>query len=63
MNKATAVLLLFACALAAASGAANHCSKVSLDAKILGSRKLSSAHSSPSEFCRGVPVSRVRVWV
>jgi hypothetical protein len=45
---------------AAASGAENHCSKVSADAKIFGRRKLSSAHSSVSEFWSGVPVKRIR---
>ena len=48
---------------ALASGAENHCSKVSLDEKILGSRKLSSAHSSVREFCSGVPVSSTRCWL
>mmetsp|Transcript_29864 Transcript_29864/g.74636 ORF Transcript_29864/g.74636 Transcript_29864/m.74636 type:complete len:235 (-) Transcript_29864:978-1682(-) len=45
---------------AAARGAENHCSNVSDELKILGRRKLSSAHSSCSEFCSGVPVSSTR---
>mmetsp|Transcript_23962 Transcript_23962/g.39639 ORF Transcript_23962/g.39639 Transcript_23962/m.39639 type:complete len:218 (-) Transcript_23962:609-1262(-) len=43
-----------------ASGAENQVSKESEDANILGSRKLSRAHSSCSEFCSGVPVSNIR---
>ena len=35
-------------------GAANHSSKVSAESKTFGSRKLSSAHSSPSVFCTAV---------
>ena len=38
------------------NGAANHSSNVSELANTLGSRKLSSAHSSVSEFWIGVPV-------
>ena len=45
---------------ALAIGAANHCSNESADEKILGSMKLSSAQSSCSEFCSGVPVSSSR---
>ena len=43
-----------------ANGLENHCSKLSTELKIVGSRKLSSAHSSGSEFCSGVPVSSTR---
>ncbi len=43
-----------------ANGALNHCSKVLQLLKMVGSRKLSSAHSSGSLFCSGVPVSSTR---
>ena len=45
---------------AAARGAANHSSNDAAESKTFGSTKLRRAHSSPSEFCRGVPVSRMR---
>mmetsp|Transcript_210 Transcript_210/g.712 ORF Transcript_210/g.712 Transcript_210/m.712 type:complete len:220 (-) Transcript_210:498-1157(-) len=43
-----------------ASGAENHVSNESAEAKILGSKKLSSAQSSCRLFWRGVPVRRTR---
>ena len=43
-----------------AKGALNHCSKVLQLLKMVGRRKLSSAQSSGSLFCSGVPVSRTR---
>ena len=44
-----------------AKGALNHCSKVLQLLKIVGRRKLSSAQSSGSLFCNGVPVRRTRL--
>lgn len=43
-----------------AKGALNHCSKVLQLLKMVGRRKLSSAQSSGSLFCKGVPVRRTR---
>ncbi len=43
-----------------AKGALNHCSNVLQLLKMVGSRKLSSAQSSGSLFCSGVPVSSTR---
>ena len=37
----------------------NHFWKSSQDEKILGSKKLSNAHSSLKLFCSGVPVSKI----
>ena len=44
----------------AAAPGLNHVSKSSAEAKMSGSRKLSSAHSSCRLFCSGVPVSSSR---
>jgi len=47
-----------------ANGALNHSSKFSTELKIVGSRKLSRAHSSCKLFWIGVPVNRslLRIW-
>ena len=58
-GRSTACSLRMTSWSAAAPGL-NHVSKSSDDAKMSGSRKLSSAHSSCRLFCSGVPVSSRR---